>query len=207
VFDIEKGHIELAYGVGSVQRLNCLKGHSFEVHLANFKCGSFVLVNNFMAKVCALLLLRVLMFLGIVCLALEVYFIYLWTAKKFSNAWLQFGKNTSLQVQSFFCADVYFIYLWTATELFNVWLHFGENTSLPVHSFVTADRDFNLISDVGLNVNAHFIGQDGTETGFDGTWMSALGFTWSEGNTVRTATITVKQVSSFTPSQKMQSSA
>jgi hypothetical protein len=70
-----------------------------------------------------------------------------------------------------------------------------------------ADKDFNLISDVGLNVNAHFIGQDGTETGFDGTWMSALGFTWSEGNTVRTATITVKQVRFFTPSQRLQSSA
>jgi hypothetical protein len=54
---------------------------------------------------------------------------------------------------------------------------------------------------VGLNVNAHFIGQDGTETGFDGTWMSALGFTWSKSNTVRSATITSKQVSLFIPTQ------
>jgi hypothetical protein len=43
-------------------------------------------------------------------------------------------------------------------------------------------------------VNAHFIGQDGVETGFDGTWMSALGIKWNEGFNTRHLTVTVKQV-------------
>ncbi|GAQ91955.1 hypothetical protein KFL_008900020 [Klebsormidium nitens] len=53
-------------------------------------------------------------------------------------------------------------------------------------------RDFTLITDKDLNVNAHFIGQDGTETGFDGTWMSALGVTWTqEDGVMRTLTISL----------------
>lgn len=43
-------------------------------------------------------------------------------------------------------------------------------------------------------MNAHFIGQDGVETGFDGTWMSALGMKWNEGFNTRQLTVTVKQV-------------
>ncbi|GAQ86617.1 hypothetical protein KFL_003000100 [Klebsormidium nitens] len=63
------------------------------------------------------------------------------------------------------------------------------------------DRDFNLITDQGLTMNAHFIGQDGLETGFDGTWMSALGFMWAENGGVRSATFTVKEGSAaFTES-------
>ncbi|GAQ81085.1 hypothetical protein KFL_000700220 [Klebsormidium nitens] len=63
------------------------------------------------------------------------------------------------------------------------------------------DRDFNLITDQGLTMNAHFIGQDGLETGFDGTWMSALGFMWAEKGAVRSATFTVKEGSAaFTES-------
>ena len=50
------------------------------------------------------------------------------------------------------------------------------------------------MTDKDLNVNAHFIGQDGLATGFDGTWISALGIKWNEGARIRTLTVEVKQV-------------
>ena len=37
-------------------------------------------------------------------------------------------------------------------------------------------------------------GQISLSTGFDGTWISALGIKWNEGSTARELTIEVKQV-------------
>lgn len=47
-----------------------------------------------------------------------------------------------------------------------------------------------------MNVNAHFIGQDGKATGFDGTWMSKIGILWNSSNgRVQNLTASVHQVS------------
>ncbi|GAQ88385.1 hypothetical protein KFL_004230080 [Klebsormidium nitens] len=51
------------------------------------------------------------------------------------------------------------------------------NTEYDFHG--VPNRDFTLISYQDLNVNAHFIGQDGKATGFDGTWMSEIGILWN----------------------------
>ncbi|GAQ86041.1 hypothetical protein KFL_002670020 [Klebsormidium nitens] len=55
------------------------------------------------------------------------------------------------------------------------------------------NKHFSLVTDKDINVNAHFIGQDGKATGFDGTWISALGFKWNEGANERELTVEVKQ--------------
>ncbi|GAQ83895.1 hypothetical protein KFL_001670060 [Klebsormidium nitens] len=63
------------------------------------------------------------------------------------------------------------------------------------------DKHFTLITDRDLNLNAEFIGQDGTETGFDGTWISALGIKWNEGALTRKLSIFLKDDADIRTSQ------
>ncbi|GAQ81227.1 putative root cap family protein [Klebsormidium nitens] len=44
------------------------------------------------------------------------------------------------------------------------------------------EKSFCLISDKAFHLNAHFIGQNGLETGMDGTWMDQLGFVFVSGS-------------------------
>ncbi|GAQ78643.1 putative root cap family protein [Klebsormidium nitens] len=60
--------------------------------------------------------------------------------------------------------------------------HFVGGNGVRYDFHGVPEKSFCLISDKAFHLNAHFIGQNGLETGMDGTWMDQLGFVFVAGN-------------------------
>jgi hypothetical protein len=56
----------------------------------------------------------------------------------------------------------------------------GDGNTFYFHG--ERDRDFCIVSDAGLHINAHFIGNRNSNTKRDFTWVQALGVTFGNGH-------------------------
>jgi hypothetical protein len=56
----------------------------------------------------------------------------------------------------------------------------GDGNTFYFHG--ERDRDFCIVSDAGLHINAHFIGNHNLDTKRDFTWVQALGVTFGDGH-------------------------